>query len=245
MSEPVRIAMWSGPRNISTAMMRAWENRDDCRVVDEPFYACYLEATGLDHPMRAEVLASQPRSWEAVIEGLTAPLPEGVSLQYQKHMTHHMLAPLDSAWLATVRHAFLIRDPHEVVASYAQKRGEVTAEDLGLEKQVEIYRRVVDATGVEPPVIEGIDVLRQPETALRRLCQALDVPFSEKMLAWPPGPRDSDGVWAPHWYNAVARSTGFSAPAEGPAAALPAELRAVADACVPHYEVLRARKLQV
>lgn len=244
MVEPVRIAMWSGPRNISTAMMRAWENRGDCVVVDEPFYACYLAATGVDHPMRAEVLASQPPEWSAVIESLTAPLPEGRAIQYQKQMTHHMMAPLDEAWLRTARHAFLIRDPVEMVASYTQKRGEVTVEDLGLPQAVEIYERVREVTGREPPVIEASDVLRRPEIALRRLCAALDVPFSERMLSWPPGLRESDGVWAPHWYNAVAESTGF-APYRPREVTLSEELRGVAEACMPYYEVLRARKLEM
>jgi hypothetical protein len=236
--------MWSGPRNISTAMMRAWENRDDCVVVDEPFYACYLSATGIRHPMRDAVLASQPCEWQAVIAGLTAPLPAGIGLQYQKHMTHHMVVPLDPTLLTTARHAFLIRDPVEMVASYVQKRGEVTVDDLGLPKQVEIYQRVCEATGQAPPVIEACDVLRHPEPALRRLCGALDVPFSERMLSWPPGLRDSDGVWAPHWYNAVARSTGFARYTPG-SPALPEQLRAVAEACRPHYEFLRVRKLTV
>jgi hypothetical protein len=236
--------MWSGPRNISTAMMRAWENREDCRVVDEPFYACYLHATGLEHPMRDEVLASQPREWRAVMDQLTAPLPEGVRLQYQKHMAHHLLIPLDEEWLETARHAFLIRDPLEMVASYARKREDPTAEDLGLEKEREIYETVARAGGHEPPVIDAGDVLRLPEATLRRLCDALDVPFSERMLSWSPGLRASDGVWAPHWYGAVARSTGFGRYAPPPVE-LPDRLVAVAEECRPHYEFLRSRKLEI
>ncbi len=236
--------MWSGPRNISTAMMRAWENRDDCCVVDEPFYACYLEATGLDHPMREEVLASQPRDWGAVIDQLTAPLPAGCHLQYQKQMTHHMVASLNDEWLGTARHAFLIRDPYEMVASYVAKRGEVIAEDLGLAKAVEVFDRIRKSTGAEPPVIDAGDVLRWPEVALRRLCAALEVPFSDRMLAWPVGPRESDGVWAAHWYNAVVASSGF-APYSPREVELPDHLRSVAEACLPDYEYLRARRLRV
>jgi hypothetical protein len=236
--------MWSGPRNISTALMRAWENRDDCCVVDEPFYACYLDATGIQHPMRAAVLASKPRDWQAVIAQLTAPLPAGVTVQYQKHMTHHMVAAPDETWLRTARNALLIRDPVEMVASYARKRDEVTVDDLGLPQEVEIYQRIRDATGCEPPVIDARDVLEQPEAALRRLCSALDVPFLESMLCWPAGLRDSDGVWAPHWYNAVASSTGFARYVPKPAA-LPERLLAVAEACRPHYEMLRAHKLGI
>jgi hypothetical protein len=246
MSEPIRIAMWSGPRNISTAMMRSWESRGDCCVVDEPFYACYLEATGIDHPMREEVLASQPRNWRAVVEGLRAPLPEGVEIQYQKQMAHHMIVTPSEGWMRSVRHAFLIRDPREVVASYVEKRAAVTPDDLGFRRQMEIFDRVVALTGAEPPIIEGLDVLRDPGRALRVLCEALDVPFSERMLSWRPGLRETDGVWARHWYGAAARSTGFQAPAsEGPVVELPSALRSVADACMPRYDYLRAMKIRV
>jgi hypothetical protein len=243
MSAVLRVAMWSGPRNISTAMIRAWENRTDCRVVDEPFYACYLNATGIEHPMREAVLASQPRDWSAVVAQLTAPLPEGVRVQYQKHMTHHMVVPLDTAWLRSARHAFLIRDPAEMVASYAQKRGQVAVDDLGMPKQVEIYHAVCTATGQQPPVIDAGDVLRNPQGMLRKLCDALEIPFSADMLSWPPGLRHSDGVWAAHWYNAVAESTGF-APYVTRKVTLPEPLRAVAEACRPHYEFLGARKVE-
>ena len=235
--------MWSGPRNISTAMMRAWENRDDCHVVDEPFYACYLHATGIRHPMYEAVLASQPREWHAVIVALTAPLPEGVAIQYQKHMTHHMVAGLDEDWLRTARHAFLIRDPIEMVASYARKREAVGIDDLGLPQQVQIYHRIADVTGTPPPVLESRDVLHDPATMLRRLCTALHVAFCDRMLSWPPGLRASDGVWAPHWYDAVAKSTGFGRFDAGPVV-LPRELRDVAEACRPYYEFFCERKLQ-
>lgn len=236
--------MWSGPRNISTALMRAWENREDCCIVDEPFYGCYLHATGVQHPMREAVLASQPHQWRVVLAALMAPLPPGVRWQYQKHMAHHMVVPLDTTWLATARHAFLIRDPVETALSYAQKRAVFTVDDLGLAQQVEIYHTVYRATGQPPPVIEASDVLRQPAAALQRLCDALGVPFSEKMLSWPPGLRPSDGVWAAHWYHAVAESTGFARYRPG-RAELPDELRAIAEACRPHYEFLRARKLPI
>jgi hypothetical protein len=159
-------------------------------------------------------------------------------------MTHHMVVPLDTAWLETVRHAFLIRDPVEMVASYVQKRSEVTVDDLGLPKEVEIYRDICESTGQLPPVIDARDVLRQPEALLRRLCHELGVRFSEKMLSWPPGLRASDGAWAPHWYNSVAQSTGF-AEYRPRRIALPQHLRAVVEACRPHYEFLLQKKLDV
>lgn len=237
----VRIAMWSGPRNISTAMMRAFENRSDCAVVDEPFYAAYLAATGLDHPMRDEVLAAQPQDWRAVAKGLVEDDPAPVF--YQKHMTHHMLPGFGLDWTARCRNAFLIRDPAQVLASYVRKRAEVTLEDIGVVRQRELFEREADRLGYAPPVIEGADVLADPRGALGALCAALEVPFREEMLRWPAGGRLSDGVWAPAWYEAVERSTGFEGPEPAPAAPLRDDLRRIADAARPHYEALARRKV--
>ncbi|MDP9417389.1 MAG: HAD family hydrolase, partial [Actinomycetota bacterium] len=234
-----RIAMWSGPRNISTAMMRAWENRPDCTVVDEPFYAYYLRRTGLDHPGREEVLACQPTDWRAVARELTeGSLPAGVTLQYQKHMTHHLLPEVDRDAFAGLRHAFLIRDPAEVVVSYAKVRGEPTVEDLGLPQQAELYERFGG------PVIDARDVLRQPEAALRGLCAELGVGFDPAMLAWPPGDRPTDGVWAPYWYDSVRASTGF-APYTPRTVDVPDRLQPLLAECRPYYDVLAARAMTV
>jgi hypothetical protein len=238
----VRIAMWSGPRNISTAMMRSFENRPDCRVVDEPFYAAYLAATGLEHPMREAVLAAQPHDWREVVaglDGLFAPIV------YEKHMTHHMLPAFGLAWVEARRNAFLIRDPAEVLASYVRKRGEVTLDDIGVVRQRQLFDRVADTLGHAPPVVEGADVLANPPAMLCALCDALDVPFREAMLRWPAGPRDSDGVWAPAWYDAVERSTGFARPERGGYPPLPDDLARIADAARPHYEALARHRLQV
>ena len=212
--EPVRIAMWSGPRNISTAMMRSFENRADTAVVDEPFYAAYLAATGLDHPMRDEVLASQPQDWKRVADALLGPVPGGKAVFYQKHMTHHMLPGFGRDWMARCRNAFLIRAPEHVLASYTQKRADVTLADIGFVQQGELFEREADRIGRAPPVIDAADVLRDPPATLGALCAALDIPFSDRMLSWPPGRRASDGVWAPAWYDAVERSTGFARPRE-------------------------------
>ena len=241
---PIRIAMWSGPRNISTAMMRSFENRPDTAVVDEPFYAAYLAATGLDHPMRDEVLASQPTDWSQVIAGLTGEAPGGAPIFYQKHMTHHMLPGVDLAWTAACRNAFLIRDPARVLASYSAKRGEVTLDDIGVERQAELFEREADRLGQAPPVIEGRDILADPPAALAALCAALDIPFDPAMLAWPAGRRDTDGVWAPAWYDAVEASTGFGPPpAEDASPALPDPLKRIADAARPFYQRLAAFRL--
>lgn len=243
MPEPIiRIAMWSGPRNISTAMMRSWENRADTEVVDEPFYACYLRQTGIIHPMQETVLASQAQDWQAVIDGeLTKPLSSAHTIQYQKHMTHHMVAEIDDGWFQSVRHAFLIRHPADVVASYRQKRSTVTPDDIGFARQRQLFERVCE-TGATPPVIESADVLRNPAKILSQLCTALNVPFDEAMLAWPAGRRESDGAWAPHWYQNVEQSTGFAEWQPKQYTLTPAQQRVV-DACLPDYLALAKYKL--
>ena len=244
MSGAIRICMWSGPRNISTAMMRSFENRSDCAVSDEPFYAAYLAETGLDHPMRDEVLVSQPTDWRAVAAALAGPAPGGAKVWYQKHMTHHMLDGFGLDWANGAVNAFLIRDPARVLASYVVKRGEVTLADIGVERQRALFEREADRLGAPPPVVEGRDVLADPAATLGRLCAALGVAFDPAMLAWPAGPRDSDGVWAPAWYDAVERSTGFGPPPDETAPpALTDDLRRIAEAARPHYERLAAFRL--
>jgi len=210
MQEPVRIAMWSGPRNISTAMMRAWGNRDDAFVVDEPFYAFYLKKTGADHPGAEEVIAAGETDWRKVVANLTGPIPNGRRIFYQKQMTHHLLPEISRDWLGEVTNCFLIRDPAEVIASYIKKNGEPTFEDVGFVQQAEIFDFVRNQTGAVPPVIDADDVLRDAERMLRLSCDAIGVEFSDAMLSWPPGPRQTDGVWAKYWYAEVERSTAFA-----------------------------------
>ena len=235
--DAVRIAMWSGPRTVSTALMRAWENRPDTVVTDEPLYAFYLARTGLDHPGREDVLRSQPADWPVVVRSLASePLPDGRRISYQKHMTHHLLPEVDRAALAPLRHAFLIRDPAELLASYARVRATPTLDDLGLWQQAEIFGTFGG------PVLDSRDLLERPEPMLRALCSALSVPFCPEMLSWPAGPRDSDGVWAPHWYQSVWRSTGFGA-WHPPDHSLPPRLAALAEQCQPYYRRLHDRRL--
>jgi hypothetical protein len=229
--------MWSGPRNISTAMMRAWGSRPDTHVVDEPFYAFYLHRTGLDHPGREVILRSQPTGWREVAEALTrGPLPDGATLLYQKHMTHHLLPEIDRSALSGLRHAFLIRDPAEVLASYTRVRGEPTLTDLGLPQQVALHERFPG------PVIDARDVLERPEPMLRALCAALEVEYAEEMLRWEPGPRQTDGVWGQHWYDGVWRSTGF-APYRSPLERVPARLQPLLDRCRPYYDTMAEHRL--
>jgi hypothetical protein len=241
--ETLRIAMWSGPRNISTAMMRSFENRPDTAVVDEPFYAVYLSKTGQQHPMRAEVLASQPTDWRSVEKVLLGPAPGGAAIFYQKHMTHHMLADVSTAFMAHCENVFLIRRPEDVVASYSLRRDEVELGDLGVERQAELFEEEADRLGRAPLVLDSTDVAVDPGAMLRALCAGLGVDFKDEMLSWPPGRRESDGVWAPVWYDQVERSTGFSPPALKPPPDLSPPQRRVADAAQPFYERLARWKL--
>jgi hypothetical protein len=230
--------MWSGPRTLSTALMRSWGNRADTVVVDEPLYAFYLARTQVDHPGRAEVLASQPNDWATVVSNLTAaPLPPGATIGYQKHMTHHLLPEVDRERLEGLRHAFLIRDPQALLVSYSRVRQAPTLADLGLEQQVDLHNRFGG------PVIDAADLLRQPAAALGALCAALDVAFDPAMLAWPAGPRDTDGVWAPHWYEAVWKSTGFGPPAPPPPEP-PRHLSGLLEECRPLYDTLWRQRLR-
>jgi Sulfotransferase domain len=229
--------MWSGPRTVSTALMRSFGNRPDTVVADEPLYGYYLARTGTEHPGREEILASMPTDWRAVLSSLAgAPLPAGTCVFYAKHMTHHLLPEVDRRALAPFRHAYLIRDPAELLASYARVRASPALDDLGIRQQAEIF------AGFPGPVVSARDLLENPEGMLRALCEALGIPFTPAMLAWPPGPRDTDGVWGRHWYASVWRSTGFGPyrPATG---VLPPRLATLADQCRPYYERLHAHRL--
>jgi hypothetical protein len=241
---PIRIAMWSGPRNISTAMMRAFGNRPDCAVSDEPFYGAYLAATGLDHPMREAVIASQPKDWRAVVAQLTGPAPGGRAIWFQKHMTHHMIDGFGRDWTDRVVNAFLIREPEAVLASYARVRQAFTLEEIGLPAQLALFERAADRIGKAPPVVDGADVLADPRRALTALCEACGLAFDEAMLSWPPGRRESDGVWAPAWYGAVEQSTGFGPPQRATRLEdLPDALKRIAEAGRPLYERLARHRL--
>ena len=242
---PVRIAMWSGPRNISTAMMRAFENRGDCAVSDEPFYAAYLVATGLYHPMRDDVVASQPTDARAVADALVGPSPEGKPIWYQKHMTHHMVAGFGRDWIGACVNAFLIRKPEAVLASYARKRESFSLEEIGLPAQAGLFARAADRLGRAPPVVECQDVLADPAGMLRALCRACGIGFDAAMLTWPAGRRPSDGVWAPVWYESVEKSTGFAPPrAEVGFDDLSDALKRIAEVARPLYESLARHKLK-
>lgn len=238
----LRIAMWSGPRNISTAMMRSFSSRPDCAVSDEPFYGCYLKASGADHPMADEVIAAMDCDFRSVARTLAGPAPGGKPVWYQKHMPHHMVGPVAPDDLEDVVHAFLIRDPARMAASYAAKRETVTPADLGVAAQRAFFEREAERTGHAPPVIDSADVLRDPEGTLSALCAGLGLDWDGAMLSWPAGRHPDDGVWAPHWYGKVEASTGFDA-AEKPAPPLSGALADLAEACRADYLALRAHAL--
>lgn len=236
------IAMWSGPRNISTAMMRSWGSRADTIVHDEPFYAHYLTQTEHDHPGAEEVIAAHESDWQAVVQQITAPLPQNKTIYYQKHMTHHMLDHIDLSWMRQMHNCFLIREPRQVIASFSKVIADPKIDQIGFPRQVELFRYVRQQTGTIPPVIDSADVLRDPRGTLSRLCAALDVPFDDAMLQWEAGRRETDGIWAKYWYAAVEQSTGFMpyAPDDSP---LPEHLHGLAADCQALYDEMAAYKI--
>ena len=239
----MRIAMWSGPRNLSTAMMYSFGNRADTAVWDEPFYAAYLKATGIDHPMRAETLAAGETDPLAVAKSCLGSSPEGKAVFYQKHMTHHMLPDFPLDWLDELANVFLIRRPDRVIASYHAKRENPVLDDIGFRQQAEIYDRVV-ATGQTPVVIDSDDILSAPEAALRALCTAIGLSFSADMLHWPRGGHRADGAWAPHWYGSVWQSAGFAKGVSAPPVLTPAGQKLCKNA-LPYYQHLAKKKLTI
>lgn len=237
-AQPLRIAMWSGPRNLSTAMMRSFGARRDTVCLDEPFYAAYLALTSLDHPLRSEILAHHEADPQAVAQQLSVS-PATAPIVYQKHMTHHMVEGIPRDWMRHVQNVFLIRHPARVLASYARKMETVSLEAIGFPQQAELYDYAASVSDRAPYVLDSDHILQDPQSALSALCADLGIAFDVGMLTWPPGPKPEDGIWAPHWYDAVNASSGF-APAPGPLPGLPAGLQAICDAAMPIYEKLSA-----
>ncbi len=244
--EIIRVAMWSGPRNISTAMMRAWENRQDTMVVDEPLYGPYLYKTGKKHAAYEKIMQVQGTDWRPIVNDLTVKTPPTISQKntifYQKHMSHHLTDDIKLDFVDHLRNGFLIRHPNDVLSSYLRKHHRATPEDLGYPQQVKLFDWIKKRTGITPPILESKDILMDPALMLKKLCKALDVPFDYAMLTWPKGYRDSDGVWAEHWYNRVIESTGFAEykPKENK---LSLEEQKIADKCMPYFETLLDYKI--
>lgn len=234
------IAMWSGPRNLSTAMMYSFGSRPDTEVIDEPFYGAYLEATGLHHPMREEILASQTADPERVCAEILA--LSSKPNRFLKLMTHHMLESFPDSWMDHARHLFLIRHPARVIASYVRKRQSPTLDDLGFLRQAALIN-LVRSKGMSPVIVDADDVLRDPAAVMRDTCTALGLEWTDEMLSWPEGGRPFDGAWAPHWYGSVHRSSGFGAPAgEIPQISGP-ECRLL-NAALPIYDEMAEERLR-
>ena len=237
----IRIAMWSGPRNISTAMMRSFENRDDTYVIDEPFYAYYLSKTGLNHPGRKEVLESQSTNWENIVNLITGGIPGKKMIWYQKHMVHHIIEDNDIGWVKFFNNFFLIRHPKEVIISYAKQNIIAGINDLGYIHQMNLFNKIKNITGKHPVVFNAKDILSHPEKYLRKMCKYLKIDFSNKMLCWPKGPRKTDGVWSPYWYKNVMNSTSFT-PYKISNELVPEEYKSLLEECLPHYNYLNSFK---
>jgi len=238
-----RIAMWSGPRNLSTAMMRSFGSRADTFVLDEPFYGCFLKTTGADHPMREETISARDCDWQSVMTALRGDPSDGSPIWYQKHMWHHMAGSIGYEDFEGFTHAFLIREPERMIASYLRKRERAAFGNFGLDRQAEFFEREADRLGNAPPVVDANDVLANPEGVLSRLCEALAIPWDRAMLQWEPGRRATDWPWAAHWYSVVEASTRFGAPETGPVE-LPDEARRLAEQCRPYYERLASFRIQ-
>jgi hypothetical protein len=239
----LRLAMWSGPRNISTAMMRSWGNRDDTVVCDEPLYAHYLHATGKEHPGAKEIIAAGETDWRKVIADLTGEIPGGKRIYFQKQMTHHLLQHISREWLGKVTNFFLIRDPREMLNSYIKIVSQPSLEDTGFPQLTEIFEWVRSNLKLIPPVLDSVDVLNHPRRILGLLCDALGVEFQESMLAWSPGPRATDGVWAPYWYGEVEKSTGFR-PYQPKTEPIPPRFTELYEQCAEHYARLYEHRLR-
>lgn len=240
----LRIAMWSGPRNISTAMMRAFENRPDTEVWDEPMYGHYLYKTGIPHPGADEVISDQGTDWEAIAKRCLGDSPSSAPVFYQKHMTMHLLPEMNQDWVRGLTNCFLIRQPDQVVASYGAVRPDLTLDDLGFIQQAKLFDYVIKTTSTMPLVIDSKDFLLDPDAMLRAMCEQLDIPFRTEMIVWPEGKRDSDGVWGKYWYDSVWKSTGF-AEYEEKTLNLSPEMQQIADQAEPYYQVLYQHRLTV
>jgi len=239
----IRIAMWSGPRNISTALMRSFENRKDTTVVDEPFYACYLKTTKLNHPMRKEILNSQDTNWDRVANLCSNKTFKGFMIFYQKHMSHHLVEKMDLNWLKKVKNCILIRNPKFVINSYVKKYDIKDIRQLGYLQQLEILNFLKKQKLEDPIIIDSSDIINNPKHMLKKLCNKLNINFTDQMLSWPKGGRDSDGVWASYWYKNVFKSKGFIR-AKEKKVNLNKKLYGFYKDCMKHYKVLYDKRIQ-
>lgn len=243
MTETTYIAMWSGPRNISTTMMRSFENRGDTDVIDEPFCASYLKRTGANHPYREQTLDAQPNTYNQAVSWALQPNKGGQLIKFQKHIAYHVEPAANFDWLLKTKCFLLIRDPRLMIASYANKSDDV--EPIARSFQIErLIADFLDQNQRSCPIVDASDILRNPESMLRKLCASLAISFDPAMLSWPSGRRPSDGAWAPHWYSAVESSTGFR-PYTNKTVNLSPGLEAIAAGCMDDYNTLFERRLVI
>ena len=238
----IRIAMWSGPRNISTALMRSWESRSDTFVIDEPFYAHYLSVTNVDHPGRDEIVQSGETDQSVVSKGLISDIDDSCSIYFQKHMTHHMIPSVGRDWMKDVVNCFLIRNPKDMILSYTKVNSNLSMHLLGLEEQYELFEYVTKINGRVPPVVDSKDILIDPRKTLSLLCEKVGVIFSEEMLSWSKGVRDTDGIWAKYWYDNVINSTGFNIYRQKDDD-VPSKYLGLYDECIKIYDELAKYKI--
>ncbi len=239
-----RIAMWSGPRNISTAMMRSFGARSDCAVSDEPFYGAYLKQSGEPQPMADEIIADMDCDWGSIATEMRGPAPDAKAVWYQKHMPHHMIDAVGISDFPDHVHAFLIREPERVIASYAVKRVQVKFDDLRYDRQLEYFKWAWEHSDTVPPVIDSSQFLTNPAGHLEALCDRLGIEWQPEMLHWPVGIRDTDGIWASHWYDKVSASTGFGPPV-GALPELTGQAADLAAECRPFYDQMRTHALMI
>jgi hypothetical protein len=200
--------MWSGPRNLSTALMRSFENRNDTKVIDEPFYAYYLKKTQLDHPMKSEIINYYPTSQMQILKQITSQTQNN-QIFYQKHMTHHIIKNTRLDWLNKGYNCFLIRHPAKVINSYIKKNTLISIDDVGFKKQYEIFNKI-KKNKINYMVVNADTILQDPSKAIKKLCKILKIRFTKKMLSWPAGKRSTDGIWSKVWYKNVELSNTFS-----------------------------------
>tara|TARA_B100001996_G_C18584755_1_gene563734 strand:+ start:110 stop:841 length:732 start_codon:yes stop_codon:yes gene_type:complete len=238
----VYIAMWSGPRNLSTALMRSFENRTDTTVIDEPFYAHFLKQTNLNHPGRDEIISTQDSNWKSIVKRITGPIPQNKSIWYQKHMAQHNLEGCDINWIKNFHNCILIRDPKYVIPSYNKEHSLSDEKLLGYSQQLDLIQMLEDEEGVTPPIFDATDILKNPEQALKTICLFAGISFSDKMLKWPRGKRKSDGIWAKYWYGNVENSSGFK-PFQKKNIIIDKELIPLYDKCLEGYNSMYEKRI--
>jgi len=236
------IAMWSGPRNISTALMRSFENRSDCFVSDEPFYSYFLYKTGLKHPLSDEVINSGLIHYDKIIKYITGPIPSSKNIWYQKHMAHHILEGENIDWIKNMKNCLLIRHPSDVILSYSKKNEINNIQQLGYLQQIEIYKMLTKELGISPIIIDAQDLLMEPKKMLIEICEILRIKFDKKMLSWPLGSRKTDGVWGKHWYKQVEASTEFKSYIQT-SRIIPPKYQSLYDECIQCYNFLYQNRI--